>query len=141
MHWISWEKMIKGKGGLGFRDIHTFNLAMLAKQGWRLILNPESLCARVLRAKYFPNCSIWEARNTFGISYTWRSILKGIQVLKEGIIWRVGNGRRSSIKFWSAPWLPRCWTRRLITPSGNNLVRNVHELIDPITGKWDSPLL
>lgn len=52
MHWLSWEKLMKpkGEGGLGFRDIHSFNLAMLAKQGWRLLMNPESLCAQLLRA-------------------------------------------------------------------------------------------
>ena len=37
---------------MGFRDMHSFYLAMLAKQVWRLLLEPNSLCARVLRAKY-----------------------------------------------------------------------------------------
>jgi hypothetical protein len=55
IHWISWDRLTrpKGEGGLGFRDIHLFNMAMLAKQGWRLVHNTESLCARVLRAKYY----------------------------------------------------------------------------------------
>ena len=48
----------KNQGGMGFRDIHCFNLAMLAKQCWRLIENNASLCAKVLRARYYPNGDI-----------------------------------------------------------------------------------
>ena len=56
LHWIRWEKLMrpKGEGGLGFKDIYTFNLAMLARQGWWLVQNKESLCCRILGAKYFP---------------------------------------------------------------------------------------
>lgn len=34
----------KREGGLGFGDLHLFNLAMLAWEGWRLVQNPDSLC-------------------------------------------------------------------------------------------------
>jgi hypothetical protein len=56
MHWMCWDKIIKrkGQGGMGFRDLRLFNQALLARQAWILIAFPGSLCARLLKAKYFP---------------------------------------------------------------------------------------
>ena len=39
--------------GIGFRMIHEFNLALLAKQLWRLVQFPDLLVARALRGKYY----------------------------------------------------------------------------------------
>ena len=63
MHWVSWKELSKPKceGGLGFRDLHIFNMGMLARQGWRLIQESDSLCGRVLRAKYFPDGNLMNA--------------------------------------------------------------------------------
>lgn len=56
-HWIAWTKFArsKGRGRLGFRDLRLFNQALLGRQAWRLVERPDSLCARVLKAKYYPN--------------------------------------------------------------------------------------
>jgi hypothetical protein len=54
MHWRKWNDIAQPKraGGMGFRDLHLFNIAMLGKQGWRLITKPDTLCARILAGKY-----------------------------------------------------------------------------------------
>ncbi|XP_010481232.1 PREDICTED: uncharacterized protein LOC104760080 [Camelina sativa] len=54
MHWIAWEKLCCSKqmGGLGFKNVDDFNTALLAKQLWRLIEAPNSLCARVFKTQF-----------------------------------------------------------------------------------------
>jgi hypothetical protein len=32
-------------GGIGSRDLRLFNHALLARQAWRLLQNPDTLCA------------------------------------------------------------------------------------------------
>ncbi|XP_044374692.1 uncharacterized protein [Triticum aestivum] len=141
VHWISWEKLTRGNksGGLRFRELYAFNLAMLARQAWRLIQNPSSLCAQVLSARYYPNGSILEAIPTRGISYTWRSILKGVELPKKGIIWRIGTGEH--INIWEDPWIPRNNARKVISHKGNYLITRVSELINPMTNSWDEDLV
>ena len=55
IHWKRWEGVCVSKldGGLGFKDFESFNLAMLAKQWWRIIHSPQSLSFKVLKGRYF----------------------------------------------------------------------------------------
>ena len=92
---ISWEKMCqrKAEGGLGFRVLKAFNLALLAKQGWRIIQNPDSLLCRVLKAKNFKSTSFLEVQVGNSPSYTWRSLMESKSVVERGMRWNIGNGR------------------------------------------------
>jgi hypothetical protein len=64
MHWKKWTDLthLKVSGGMGFRDIRMFNLAMLGNRGWRLMANPSSLCVRVLKGRYYPNDTFLSAQ-------------------------------------------------------------------------------
>jgi hypothetical protein len=141
MHWLSWDTMTlpKSEGGLGYKDLHSFNIAMLAKQGWRLLTDPKLLCARVLKAKYYPDVSVLKAQPSRGMSYTWRSIIKRIELLREGVIRRVGDG--VTIDCWNDPWIPWKWNRQSITRRASVVVSMVHELINPIIGAWDESMI
>ena len=94
----------KAEGGMGFRDIKLFHIAMLGKQGWRLMVNPESLCARVLKGKYYHTSDFMSATKKKNASHTWRAILTGRKVLQMGCIRRIGDGQSTNV--WSDQWLP-----------------------------------
>jgi hypothetical protein len=106
MHWRSWEWLSSPKqyGGLGFRDLVLFNQAMLGRQCWRLLTEPNSLCARVLKGRYFPETDFWHASKPRSSSYTWRSILFGKELIKQGIRWGIGDGKTT--RLLSDHWIP-----------------------------------
>ena len=101
--------------------------------------NPESLCAQVLRAKYYPDGKLLEAKMKSGCSFTWQSICAGINTFKRGAIWRIGDG--SQVNIWSDPWIAESADGRVVTPRGANLLSKVADLIDPVTGVWDQELV
>lgn len=59
-HWASWDILTSSKsnGGIGFKELHFFNLALLAKQLWTLTQHADSLAYHLLKAKYFPRSTI-----------------------------------------------------------------------------------
>jgi hypothetical protein len=77
---------------------------LLAKQGWRIVQDPNSLVSQVLKAKYFPQGSFLLSEVGTRPSFVWRSLLSAKELLMEGLVWRIGDGK--SIKIWQDKWLP-----------------------------------
>jgi hypothetical protein len=59
----------KAQEGMRFRDLHAFNLAMIAKQGWNIMTKTHTLVAKLFKAKYFPNSSLFESKIGHNLNY------------------------------------------------------------------------
>jgi hypothetical protein len=130
MHWLSWQKLSvpKSQGGMGFRDLEAFNIALLGKQAWRMVMYPDSLCAQVLRSKYFPNRSFMEASAPRDASKTWRAILAGREALKLGLIKRIGLGESVSIR--DDDWIPGPYSMKPMGKLQDTTLLTVNELMN-----------
>lgn len=97
--WVAWDEVTKPKymGGLGFRDIELFNLALLARQAWRILQEPESLSACVHKSVYFHDGSFLDATVGSSPSRVWRAIVDGKEMLTQGIIRRIESGVTTNI--------------------------------------------
>jgi hypothetical protein len=136
VHWSSWDNLIKPKnqGGMGFRDTTLFNQALLARQAWRLIQNPNSLAARIMKAIYYPRGNLIDTVFRAQASPVWHGIEHGLELLKEGVVWRIGDGK--SIRTWRDNWIPRNHALKAQPTRIPDRHRRVYQLVNSADSSW-----
>jgi hypothetical protein len=141
MHWLSWNKLTRPKchGGVGFRDLRVFNHALLACQAWRLLQFPDSLCARLLEARYYPSGNLIDTAFIKNQSQTWQAIVYGLELVKKGLLWRIGNG--TMVKIYRDNWLPRPSAMKVEGRRRSLLLKWVSELINHENMTWREELV
>ena len=72
--------MAKKDGGMGFRNLHVFNVPLLGKQGWGLMTQSDTLVAKLFKAKYFPKCNFLEAKHGSNSSFVCTCVLSARSV-------------------------------------------------------------
>ncbi|EEE56362.1 hypothetical protein OsJ_05493 [Oryza sativa Japonica Group] len=123
----------------GFEDKYLGLPTPEARQAWRLIAEPNSLCARLLKAKYYPNGSLIDTAFPSNTSPTWKGIEHGLELLKRGLIWRVRDGRTT--KIWRNRWVAHGEKVEVIQKKNWNRLTYVHELLIPGTNAWNEALI
>lgn len=90
INWVAWAKICKDKekGGLGIKNLKTFNTALLGKWLWRVKTESQSLWARILREKYgvlggAESCDVRFQSSWWRDLKTWK---------REGMVfWKIGS--------------------------------------------------
>ena len=140
MVWMKWNKLCrpKAKGGMGFKDLKAFNLALLEKQGWRLQHESNSLFYHVFKSKYFPDTSFVDARKGRNPSYVWHNILATQPIIQQRMCQQIGNAKKVCI--WKDKWTPSPSTYRVESPR-ILLLEALDTLIDSNHGLWRADLV
>jgi hypothetical protein len=102
VHLVGWDKITQPKslGGFGVRVARNANTALLGKLVWDIHTNANKSWVHILSNKYLGNSSVLDVPKKNG-STTWNSILKARSVLRDGFVFRLGNGTTS---FWYSSW-------------------------------------
>ncbi|XP_058741946.1 uncharacterized protein LOC131614368 [Vicia villosa] len=87
LNWLSWDKLSisKRNKGMGFRNLSAFNYAMLGKQAWNIMTNPDNLVTKLFKARYFPNCDFLDSGIGHNPSYVWRSVWSSKFLIRGGL--------------------------------------------------------
>ncbi|GKV42979.1 hypothetical protein SLEP1_g50328 [Rubroshorea leprosula] len=112
--WVCWDMVCKSKmeGGLGVKELRSFNLALLGKWWSRLASGNNGLFCRIIEGKYGSVDSHWlewVQENGLKGSSWWRNICKLDHIaqnkrgwLSDGFNLKMGEG--NTVRFWKDMW-------------------------------------
>ncbi|XP_059626981.1 uncharacterized protein LOC132269745 [Cornus florida] len=133
------SKAGRENGGLGFRDLEAFNIALLAKVAWKFKVGNDSMLFRIFKQRYFRNCSFLGSSCSPGHSWVWRIVSATKEIILKGLKWRIGDGK--SINCWNAPWLSGNSSFKVTSAFVGGNVHTVADLINHQSRSWKTSVV
>ncbi|XP_062118474.1 uncharacterized mitochondrial protein AtMg00310-like [Humulus lupulus] len=139
--WMSWVRHSSHKtnGEMGFRHLRDFNLALLGKQGWRLLTNENGLVGQIFKARYYPRGTYLSAELRTNPSFIWRSIWEAQELVKKGVQRSVGSGLK--IDILKDSWLLNDDNLFVVSNHPGLVNKKVASLLCPGQREWDEEVL
>ncbi|XP_054791296.1 uncharacterized protein LOC129296926 [Prosopis cineraria] len=135
MHFVPWKNLCKHKSlvGLGFRSTYHTNMALPAKQAWRIVsANANSLVGKTLQVKYLDFILKGDCKPRNRFSWVMKDVLKVSFLIANNLKWQIGDG--TMIPLDHVKWFP------LQNDSANHNV-TVANLIYKEQAFWNEQLL
>ena len=92
----------------------------------------------MLKGRYYHDSEFLECTRKRRASLTWRAILAGRDVLKKGLIRRIGDG--SHTRIWEDRWIPQHFDGKPIVPQEGHVLTHVDQLISE-SGQWNEDVV
>ncbi|GJZ33992.1 RNA-directed DNA polymerase, eukaryota, reverse transcriptase zinc-binding domain protein [Tanacetum coccineum] len=101
---VAWKQVCKPKdeGGLGIKDLSTWNEVLMAKHLWNVASRKESLWVKWINKVRLKGCSIWEVETDVNSSHGWKQILSLRVKMRKHVFCKLRDG--SSIFLWHDRW-------------------------------------
>lgn len=98
---VAWDKVTKPKrnGGLGIKNLHHFNLALLAKMVWQWVQVRRPQWMQLIRLENQAKRP-WDLSNA---TVFWRNLRGALTIFYDSIVFRLGKG--THISFWEDNWM------------------------------------
>lgn len=137
--WVKWDALNLPKkwGGWGIKKLEDFSSALVVKLGWQLI-SSNSLWIKVAVSKniFALNVMDWirqPHRYSSGMSIIWKFVLKSLDIIREGITWKIQSS--SAVKIGQEPWIGYGDAYRLPMDIRNHLskmnITLINHIVDP----------
>jgi len=129
------------EGGLGVKNLKTWNRAATLKHIWHLLTDKESIWTTWVNANLLRGRSFWHITMPSNPSWSWRKILQSREWCRGWFIMAIGSG--SSTSLWFDYWLPEGkrliddYSIRTLTATGLSWNAQVSDVIKE--GQWDFP--
>ncbi|GAV75670.1 hypothetical protein CFOL_v3_19148 [Cephalotus follicularis] len=96
---VAWNKVCKPKieGGLGIKNLRTWNKVAILEQGWDIIQRKNSMWVNWCYQVLLKGKNFWEVRVTSQCSWQWRKILQLREALAHNLVFEIKCSRKKNV--------------------------------------------
>ncbi|XP_071714436.1 uncharacterized protein [Rutidosis leptorrhynchoides] len=103
---VNWNEVCrpKVKGGLGIKNLHTWNIALMSKHAWNIVSDKNSIWAKWVKKVKLKKRNFWDFKAAVDSCWSWKKIMQNRELIAKFIVKRIGNGSHTSA--WFDNWHP-----------------------------------
>ncbi|KAK0571729.1 hypothetical protein LWI29_020657 [Acer saccharum] len=142
---ISWFDIClpKKEGGLGIKDLSSWNKALMIRHLWILIYGTNNLWSFWIKAYHLKGSNLWEAKAPYTCSWNWRKLLHLRPIVRPLIQHFIDNG--SSTSLWFDNWHPDGplllkWSPRVVYDSSLPINAAVNAIVLGDSWRWPAAM-